>query len=438
MKKNLINEVSRIQQIMGKSIISEQAAVPKLLKNIAVLGDDVIKKIFKTFDSDVDNAVNAIKRGDTVSDEIIQKIAKNLDFNAISKIIFDNKLLGPAFDSKIDESILFIKNNPDSYDSVIQQFDDTIDRLTYLRGSPPELIQSLKNELKSIINNGIESVSALSKYFKTGDEVVNYVANSLNVTDISKLRQIKGVNPKLVEAANKLVGKTIDESQKELKKVIDEIQYNPDFQKFYETYFDTSKDVFISKLKKVADYLFVADKRKYVFVGDKIINPATGKVETDFAMSGLKTANSMLAINFLWNLFKNYLSEGQTAGEATANAFNDSYASILGTAFGLVLKSVGEHRAEMGDLTIDEVMAEFTPTAKSLNKPIENYDFEKLSRGVWKVVDVDSENPTDYLVIKRSGEITIVPFSEGQNINWSSDISQWLKGIKEKYKTNLE
>lgn len=433
MKKKLISEVSRIQELMGKSVISEQP-VPKLLKNIAELGDDVIKKIFKTFDSEVDNAVNAIKRGDTVSDDIIERLARNLDFNAISKIIFDNKLLGPAFDSKIDESILFLKNNPDRYDSVIQQFDDTIDRLTYLRGSSPELIQSLKNELKSRIDNGIESVSVLSKYFKTGEEVVNYVANSLNVADISKLRQIKGVNPLLVDASNKLVGKTVGESQKELKKVIQDIQYNPDFQKFYETYFDTPLDVFIGKLKKIADSLFVADKRKYVFVGDKIINPATGKVEKDFAMSGLKTANSMLAINFLWNLFKNYLIEAQTAGEATTKAFNDSYASIIGTAFGLTLKNVSEYRAEMGDLTIDEVRAEFTPTAESLNKPIENYDFEKLSRGVWKVVDVDSENPTDYLVIKRSGEITIVPFSEGQNINWSSDISQWLKGIKEKYK----
>lgn len=433
MKKKLISEVSRIQELMGKSVISEQP-VPKLLKNIAELGDDVIKKIFKTFDSEVDNAVNAIKRGDTVSDDIIERLARNLDFNAISKIIFDNKLLGPAFDSKIDESILFLKNNPDRYDSVIQQFDDTIDRLTYLRGSSPELIQSLKNELKSRIDNGIESVSVLSKYFKTGEEVVNYVANSLNVADISKLRQIKGVNPLLVDASNKLVGKTVGESQKELKKVIQDIQYNPDFQKFYETYFDTPLDVFTGKLKKIADFLFVADKRKYVFVGDKIINPATGKVEKDFAMSGLKTANSMLAINFLWNLFKNYLIEAQTAGEATTKAFNDSYASIIGTAFGLTLKNVSEYRAEMGDLTIDEVRAEFTPTAESLNKPIENYDFEKLSRGVWKVVDVDSENPTDYLVIKRSGEITIVPFSEGQNINWSSDISQWLKGIKEKYK----
>ena len=161
MKKKLISEVSRIQELMGKSIISEQP-VPKLLKNIAVLGDDVIKKIFKTFDSDVDNAVNTIKRGETVSDDMIAKIARNLDFNAISKIIFDNKLLGTAFDSTIDESILFLKNNPDRYDSVIRQFDDTIDRLTYLRGSPDELFESLKNELKSRIDNGIKGSTKIN------------------------------------------------------------------------------------------------------------------------------------------------------------------------------------------------------------------------------------------------------------------------------------
>ena len=154
MKKKLISEVSRIQELMGKSIISEQP-VPKLLKNIAVLGDDVIKKIFKTFDSDVDNAVNTIKRGETVSDDIIEKIVKNLDFGNIAKIIFDNKLLGTKFDSKIDEAILFLKNNPEKYDSIIEKFNDLIDKLTYLRDSEPELIQSLKNELKNIIEDGV-------------------------------------------------------------------------------------------------------------------------------------------------------------------------------------------------------------------------------------------------------------------------------------------
>lgn len=46
MKKNLINEVSRIQELMGKSIISEQTAVPKFLQKLFTsLGDDVVKKV---------------------------------------------------------------------------------------------------------------------------------------------------------------------------------------------------------------------------------------------------------------------------------------------------------------------------------------------------------------------------------------------------------
>jgi hypothetical protein len=157
MKKKLISEVSRIQELMGKSIISEQL-LPKVLKNIFTdFSDDVLRKIFKTFDSDIDNAVNVIKRGDTVSDDIIEKLIKNLDFENISKIIFDNKILGTQFDSKIDEAILFLKNNPKKYDSVIEKFNDTIDKLTNLRGAPPELIQSLKNELKNIIDDGVRT-----------------------------------------------------------------------------------------------------------------------------------------------------------------------------------------------------------------------------------------------------------------------------------------
>ena len=48
MKKNLINEVSRIQQIMGKSIISEQAAALKVLKNIFTdFSDDAFRVVWR-------------------------------------------------------------------------------------------------------------------------------------------------------------------------------------------------------------------------------------------------------------------------------------------------------------------------------------------------------------------------------------------------------
>lgn len=72
MKKKLISEVSRIQELMGKSIISEQS-VPKFLKSIfAMLGDDAVKKSVKLLDDEVDNAINSLRKGETISDDILE------------------------------------------------------------------------------------------------------------------------------------------------------------------------------------------------------------------------------------------------------------------------------------------------------------------------------------------------------------------------------
>ena len=159
MKKKLISEVSRIQELMGKSIISEQA-VPKFLKSIfAMLGDDAVKKSVKLLDDEVDNAINSLRKGETISDDILEKLLKNLDWSNISKTILDGKLLGSAFDSKIDEAIEFIKNNPSNYNSTVLQFNNTLDKLPFLQDAPVELIDELKIVLKSKIDDGIKGAS---------------------------------------------------------------------------------------------------------------------------------------------------------------------------------------------------------------------------------------------------------------------------------------
>jgi len=162
MKKNLINEVSRIQQIMGKSIISEQA-VPKFLQKLFTsLGDDVVKKSVKLLDDEIDNAINSIRKGETVADDVLEKLIRNLDFKNISRIIIDEKLLGTALDSKIDEAITFIKNNPAKYDSTILQFNNTVDRLPYLSDAPAELIDELKITIKTKIDDALKSSSKIT------------------------------------------------------------------------------------------------------------------------------------------------------------------------------------------------------------------------------------------------------------------------------------
>jgi hypothetical protein len=194
MKKKLISEVSRIQELMGKSIISEQATVPKFLKSIfAMLGDDAVKKSVKLLDDEVDNAINSLRKGETISDDILEKLLKNLDWSNISKTILDGKLLGSAFDSKIDEAIEFIKNNPSKYNSTVLQFNNTLDKLPFLQDAPVELIDELKIVLKSKIDDGIKGVSkvidvslddALRNLF--GQNIESIVEGTRSVDDIIK------------------------------------------------------------------------------------------------------------------------------------------------------------------------------------------------------------------------------------------------------------
>ena len=45
----------------------------------------------------------------------------------------------------------------------------------------------------------------------------------------------------------------------------------------------------------------------------------------------------------------------------------------------------------------------------------------------------DNGVQTHYVVIKHSGETTVVPFSATEGINWGSDLTDWIKGIRQKY-----
>ena len=239
-----------------------------------------------------------------------------------------------------------------------------------------------------------------------------------------------------------MVGKTLGEIQKDFNKIIDEIQSNPNFKKFYETYYDTPWDTFIKGIKSIADSAVIADKRNWIpFFGEgkfgqRIVNPETGVVEKSIPASVLKSLTLFLAADLALSVLNNYYLQGKTSGESVTIAFNDSYLSIIGATLGIVSKKVEERRSSMGELTIDEVKTAFTPTVSQLGRDINEYDFEKLHRGVWKVVDVDGDVngvQTHYVVIKNSGEITVVPFSETEGVNWGSDLTDWLNGIKQKY-----
>jgi len=466
MKKNkLLNEVYRIKEIMGISLISEgipgatsdlirsffgntvEAARGKASKIIGDLGtvipnnlaDEILDAFPRVLDNieEYDNLSEPIKKGfmrifreiPELSSEIYNNILKQIDTTAdelsgaIDEIINQSKEAGQELDynSALNKLLMDAEISPEVGDIISANHKKLYDEF---------------------INSGENIASPLSKRLRSESDVHAQILDALNVKYIQELRQIPEIAPLLKKATDKMVGKTVGEIQKDFNKVIDEIQLNPNFKKFYETYFDTPWESFIKNIKSVANTAFIADKRNWIpFFGEgkfgqRIINPDTGKIEKSIPSSVLKSLTIFLAADLSINVLKHYYGEGMTSGESVTLAFNDSYLSIIGAALGIVTKKVEEHRAEMGELTVDEVKSAFTPTVTALGRDINEYDFEKLSRGVWKVVDVDGDDngvQTHYVVIKHSGETTVVPFSATEGINWGSDLTDWIKGIRQKY-----
>lgn len=160
MKKNLINEINRISELMGgKPLLSEQA-VPKFLKTLLNLGDDVIKKVIKSTDEVSDDVLRRAKAGQPLSDEAVELLLRNIDFDKFAKIIIDNQMMGSQYMDVIDMVIEQIKKNPDQLNVILAKVDSSIDKLPFLADGPDELIKSLKSETRDRIMREVSPESA--------------------------------------------------------------------------------------------------------------------------------------------------------------------------------------------------------------------------------------------------------------------------------------
>ena len=112
MNKKIISEVSRISTLMGvKPLITEQA-VPKFIKSLLNLSDDIVKKFYKTGDNVSDDLLRKVRNGESLSDDAIELLLRNIDFQNLSKIIIDGKWLGSNFDTLVDDVIDMINKTP--------------------------------------------------------------------------------------------------------------------------------------------------------------------------------------------------------------------------------------------------------------------------------------------------------------------------------------
>jgi hypothetical protein len=151
MNKQIISEITRISTLMGvKPLITEQP-IPKAVKSLLNLSDDIVKKFYKTGDSVTDDLLRKVRNGESLSDEAIELLLRNIDFKKLSKILIDNNNLGSNFNSFIDSIALKISNNPKSAQSILGKLNTFFDNIPFLDDAPEELITALKSETRERI-----------------------------------------------------------------------------------------------------------------------------------------------------------------------------------------------------------------------------------------------------------------------------------------------
>ena len=175
MKKNLINEIHRISKLMGsKSLVSEQI-IPKFLKSLLTLSDDITKKVLKSSDIVSDDVLRKAKAGEPLSDDAVELLLRNFDFNRLAKTIIDNQLMGNQYLNKIDDIIEIIKKNPDQTNVILNRVDNVVDELSFLSDAPDELVKAIKSETKDRITRGVSPETS-----RVVDDIFDNVAELLD------------------------------------------------------------------------------------------------------------------------------------------------------------------------------------------------------------------------------------------------------------------
>jgi hypothetical protein len=255
MNKKIISEVNRISTLMGvKPLITEQA-VPRFIKSLLNLSDDVVKKFYKTGDNVSDDLLRKVRNGESLSDDAIELLLRNIDFQSLSKIIIDGKWLGSNFDTFVDSIVNKINENPKNTQAILDNFDTFIDNIPYLSDAPDELMVGLKNEIMDRIIRRTSKIFDINNW----DDLITLTDN-----EIQQLLNL-GIWDKVVLNFESLFKPT-----QERLKSIQQLAYN------IQTTTDADLQTQLTaKLKKELEWLykkntnnFVAMKKYFDLIGD--------------------------------------------------------------------------------------------------------------------------------------------------------------------------
>lgn len=165
MNKKIISEITRMSTLMGVKPLITEHLVPRAVKSLLSLSDDIVKKFYKISDNISDDLLRKVRNNESLSDDEIKLLLRNINFKNLSKILIDDNHLGTNFNNFIDSTAVKISNNPNSTQGLINKFNDFIDNIPFLSDAPEELIVALKSEARERILREAELNSKKLKIF---------------------------------------------------------------------------------------------------------------------------------------------------------------------------------------------------------------------------------------------------------------------------------
>jgi hypothetical protein len=187
MNKKLITEIEKIQKIIFAKEIITEAMAPAFLKRVFSLADDVVKSFMKT--DLTDDIINSIRKGEQLTDDAVERLFKNIDFNKLATIIINNKLLGTAFDDQVDRVIELIVKNPKQQESILQKLDDTIDNIAFISEAPEQLKTAIKKRTRTKVVDSL--VEGIDDVFDTIDNELKSLDNIVQNMDPKSVGRIR-------------------------------------------------------------------------------------------------------------------------------------------------------------------------------------------------------------------------------------------------------
>lgn len=190
MKKDLITEINRVNELMGgKTLLSEQP-IPKLLNLLfKTQSDDAVELIVRKSVKNADEAADILRRvknGDELSKELAEKLLKDTDtMRLLANTLIDGTVLGVKFTNSIEKLVKDIVKDPKSYDKSIEIFSKKLDDASVMADWPDgladEMMESIKKKVDDALKNKVDDVTKTLKLSPGEFEKFNKVVQSKTV-----------------------------------------------------------------------------------------------------------------------------------------------------------------------------------------------------------------------------------------------------------------